>query len=468
MSDLFYRAFEEKFRGSRSLIRSRLGVYRAFISPLKQICSDARGLDLGCGRGEWLEVLREEGIEPTGVDLDEGMLEASRALHLPAMKGDAVAYLASLPSESQAVISAFHMVEHIPFDQLQLVVSEALRVLKPGGLLIMETPNPENINVATCHFYLDPTHQRPIPPLLLAFLPEHFGFFRTKLLRLQQETRLEEEPAPRLWDVLGGASPDYAVIAQKDAAPELLQAFDVPFRQDYGLTLHTLATRYDLSSASRHEATNQLAQQAIATADNAASSASNASSIAQQAIATADNAASSASNASSIAQQAMAMSQQTRDLIAGFESRLWHFQIQTTAAEQRINALLSSTSWRATAPLRWLSTGMRKWLAFPWRVFKRVVRTPMLAAMNFVLQRPPLRLVFSAAIKRHPRLAHHLHLLAIHRGLMEKPSPPFEPPPSTHETTAASDAPATPLTPHAQRIHEELVRAIAQQNARDT
>jgi O-antigen chain-terminating methyltransferase len=163
------------------------------------------------------------------------------------------------------------------------------------------------------------------------------------------------------------------------------------------------------------------------------------------------------------------MSQQTRDLIAGFESRLWHFQIQTTAAERRINALPSSTSWRATAPLGWQrSTGMRNMLSFPWRVFKRVVRTPMLAAMNFVLQRPPLRRVFSAAIKRHPRLAHHLHLLAIHRGLMEKPSPPLEPPPSTHETTAASDVPATPLTPHAQRIHEELVRAIAQQNARDT
>jgi O-antigen chain-terminating methyltransferase len=448
MSDLFYRAFEEKFRGSRSLIRSRLSVYRAFISPLKQICSDARGLDLGCGRGEWLEVLREECIEPLGVDLDEGMLEACRTLHLPTMKGDAVAYLAGLPSESQAVISAFHMVEHIPFDHLQLVVSEALRVLKPGGLLIMETPNPENIAVATCSFYLDPTHQRPIPPLLLAFLPEHFGFFRTKLLRLQQETRLEDTPAPGLWDVLGGASPDYAVIAQKDAAPELLQAFEEPFRQNYGLTLHTLATRYDLSHVNRHQATKQLAQQAIATASNAAASA-------QQAIAT-------ASSASSIAQQAMAVSQQTRELIAGFESTLRHFQIQTNAAEQRVNALLSSTSWRATAPLRWLSTGMQKLLTFPWRVFKRVARMPVLAAMNFVLQRPPLRRAFSATIKRYPRLAHHLHLLAVNQGLMEKPSP------AANETTAESDAPVTPLTPQAQRIHEELVRAIAQQNARDT
>lgn len=170
----------------------------------------------------------------------------------------------------------------------------------------------------------------------------------------------------------------------------------------------------------------------------------------------------SASNASSIAQQAMAVSQQTRELIAGFESTLRHFQIQTNAAEQRVNALLSSTSWRATAPLRWLSTGMRKWLAFPWRVFKRVVRTPVLAAMNVVLQRPPLRRAFSAAIKRCPRLAQHLHLMAIHRGLMEKPSPPAT------EITATSDAPTTPLTPHAQRIHDELVRAIAQQSSRDT
>lgn len=142
MSDQFYRAFEDKFRGSRSTIHSRLAVYRPFLSLLTKALPNGQGLDLGCGRGEWLEILQLEGIEPLGVDMDEGMLDACLALKLPTIKGDAIAYLAGLPDESLAVVSAFHLVEHIPFPQLQQLVAEALRTLKPGGLLIMETPNP--------------------------------------------------------------------------------------------------------------------------------------------------------------------------------------------------------------------------------------------------------------------------------------------------------------------------------------
>ena len=178
MSDNFYRAFEERHRGPRELILSRLAVYRPFISPLKLINLAPPAIDLGCGRGEWLELLLDEGFSPLGIDQDEEMLQGCREQNLPAQQGDAVAYLATLPNESQAVISAFHVVEHISFDQLRTVVSEAFRVLKPGGLLIMETPNPENIVVATRNFYLDPTHLRPIPPQLLSFLPEYYGFAR--------------------------------------------------------------------------------------------------------------------------------------------------------------------------------------------------------------------------------------------------------------------------------------------------
>ena len=251
MSDNFYRAFEEKYRGPRDLILARLAIYGPFILPLKTIYPAPPAIDLGCGRGEWLEFLLDEACSPLGIDQDEEMLQSCRERSLPAQQGDGVAYLATLPDESQAVVSAFHVVEHLSFDQLRTVVSSALRVLKPGGLLIMETPNPENIVVATCNFWLDPTHLRPIPPQLLSFLPEYYGFVRTKILRLQESKELAANESPTLNDVLRGASPDYAVVAQKAAPNETLVLFDRAFNQEYGLSLNILAERYDGSISAR-------------------------------------------------------------------------------------------------------------------------------------------------------------------------------------------------------------------------
>jgi 2-polyprenyl-3-methyl-5-hydroxy-6-metoxy-1,4-benzoquinol methylase len=245
MSDDFYSAFEDRRRGSRELIRSRLEFYLPFILPLCEQYPAAPALDLGCGRGEWLEVLAMAGFMPFGVDLDEGMLNACHDLGLPVSKYEAVSYLSTLPENSQAVVSAFHVVEHISFGQLRLLVSEALRVLKPGGLLILETPNPENIIVATRHFYLDPTHRHPIPPDLLSFVSEYSGFKRFKTLRLQESKELMEREALTLVDVLGGASPDYAVVAQKEADSALMTSTAAVFDQEHGLTLETLSARYD-------------------------------------------------------------------------------------------------------------------------------------------------------------------------------------------------------------------------------
>lgn len=245
MSDNFYRAFEEKHRGSRELIKERLRAYLAFVEPLKSIYPNFSCIDLGCGRGEWLELMMDSGARPFGIDLDEGMLRACQDMGLPSMHGDCISWLSSLPDESQAVVSAFHLVEHISFEQLQSVVRQALRVLKPGGLLIMETPNPENIRVATANFYLDPSHQRPIPSQLLAFLPELYGYFRSKVLYLQESKELVSSSAPTLLDVLVGVSPDYGVVAQKSAVPDITAQFDAAYACEYGLTLDALARRFD-------------------------------------------------------------------------------------------------------------------------------------------------------------------------------------------------------------------------------
>lgn len=244
-TDNFYLAFEDRHRGPREQIKSRLQVYRPFVEPLMLTYAAPAAIDLGCGRGEWLELVSELGFEGIGVDLNEAMLVACHDRGLKVECKEAIAYLKSLPDANVAIVSAFHVAEHIAFDELQNLVQEALRVLLPGGLLILETPNPENIVVAGSNFYLDPTHQRPIPPLLLSYLPEHYGFERVKILRLQEAVGLAESNTLTLLDVLGGVSPDYAVVARKSGPEDILATTESAFAADYGISLNTLAAKYE-------------------------------------------------------------------------------------------------------------------------------------------------------------------------------------------------------------------------------
>ena len=245
MSDGFYRAFEDKHRGTLAKIKASQRVYLPFIQPLTLLYPGAQAIDLGCGRGEWLELLGETGFVAQGVDLDDGMLAECRARGLKVRTLDAISALKELPDSSQAIVSGFHLAEHIPFNALQLLVQEALRVLKPAGVLILETPNPENIVVGTANFYLDPTHSRPLPPLLLSFLPEYYGFARVKVLRLQEPLSLAMERRFTIHDVLGGISPDYAVVAQKTASLQILKQVSEAFNFEYGITLADISGRFE-------------------------------------------------------------------------------------------------------------------------------------------------------------------------------------------------------------------------------
>ena len=252
-NESFYRDFEDRFRGPRELIKSRLRVYLPFALPLKTIYEEGKIVDLGCGRGEWLELMSENGFMAQGVDLDDGMIAACYANGLRVIKGEAILHLQKLQDESVALVSGFHIIEHISFDALRTLISEAHRVLKPGGLLILETPNPENLLVGTSSFYLDPTHQRPVPPELLYFLTEYYGFARNKILRLQESPSLSYTENVRIMDIFVGISPDYAIVAQKNAPREKLSLFDAAFKKEYGVTMDDLAVRYER----KHERKNQ-------------------------------------------------------------------------------------------------------------------------------------------------------------------------------------------------------------------
>jgi O-antigen chain-terminating methyltransferase len=244
-TDNFYLAFEDRYRGSRELIKSRLLVYLPFILPLQQFYPFSQGIDLGCGRGEWLEIMQENGIAVQGVDVDQSMLAVAQKHGLNVVQGDAIEKLQILSSESQTLVSGFHLAEHLAFETLHLLIQESLRVLKPGGLLILETPNPENITVGTESFYLDPSHYRPIPSQSLLFMAEYAGFKKVKVLRLQEPAGLAGTSSLSLLSVLNGVSPDYAIIAQKECSIEIQTATASAFETDYGLSLETLANNYD-------------------------------------------------------------------------------------------------------------------------------------------------------------------------------------------------------------------------------
>ena len=250
MSDGFYRAFEDKHRGTRELIKGCLRVYLPLIRPLAVLYPYAQAIDLGCGRGEWLELLAESGFDARGIDLDDEMLAECRTRGLNVQTLDAISALKALPDSSHALVSGFHLAEHIPFEMLQELVQEAHRILLPGGLLILETPNPENIVVGTANFYLDPTHTRPIPPLLLSFLPEYYGFSRVKVLRLQEPVDLADTRKLTIHDVLGGVSPDYAVVAQKAAPEDILHSISQAFESEHGVTLADVSGKYEAQQAS--------------------------------------------------------------------------------------------------------------------------------------------------------------------------------------------------------------------------
>lgn len=519
MNSDFYRAFEERYYAPRGVIKELRKQYLPFTDIISSLYPGGETYDLGCGRGEWLELMLESGMKPFGVDLDDGMLQSCHEHNLPAKQGDAVSHLSSIADNSQAIVTAFHVIEHLDFEQLRTVVVEALRVLKPGGLLIMETPNPENIFVATSNFYLDPTHKRPIPSQLLSFLTEYHGFVRSTSLRLQESKALLDNDSISLQNVLEGASPDYAVIAQKAASPEINELFDKLFQLESGLSLKTLATSFDrrlqrfevkalhiAERASEMETTvrqnteradqavsiarhadehatqavstarqaNERADQAESTARHAVERTSQAESAAHHAAERAAQSVSAAQNAAERAGQTESTARQAAERATQAESAAQHAVERAAQAEsaahhsaQALHAIYASYSWRITAPLRWIGSRMRSFcIRIPsFHVFQAVktrIISPLLAmSIGFVLNRPRLKEYLQDRIRRHPSIEARLFRFAAHKGIVGHPASPPTPVAPRMPSTAPSDVSQETL-----RVYNDLSEAIRRHHQR--
>ena len=184
-----YPDFEDVFRVSVSEF------VKAYLPDVLALDLHGPVADLGSGRGEWLEVLKEAGVDAYGVDLSQEFVDQCLARGLKVVLGDACEHLAEVPERSLSAITAFHLVEHVPVNSLIRLIDLSVRALQPGGVLILETPNPENLIVGSSNFYLDPGHVRPLPPGLLSFLVEARGFAQveTRFLRPISAAQL---PAP--------------------------------------------------------------------------------------------------------------------------------------------------------------------------------------------------------------------------------------------------------------------------------
>ena len=436
----FYRAFEEQERGSRELILSRLAVYRPVLETVLTINPQPMVVDIGCGRGEWLELLASLGIEGLGIDLDAGMLEACRERGMAVEQADGIAWLEEQPDDSLALISAFHLVEHLPFSRLQRLVEQAKRTLQPGGLLIMETPNPENLSVGAHTFYLDPTHQRPIPPALLAFVPRFFGFTRSTVWRLQATAREDKDAPSSLKDVLLGISPDYAVLAQKQAAADIVACFDEALDRPRELDLGMACDRFDQGLASGYRSSEARAERIKSDVEHVRSDVEHVRSDVEHVKSDAEQIKSNMGARFNTIEQAF---EETREQLAQQDEAVSQLTQRLEVMEWEVRAVYQSRSWRVTAPLRWVADQARRGKRALWkgRPHKLLLRRLGL----HLVRRPILRRTTLAVLNHLPRLKARL------RRLMYSAAPGDVRDPDPSEAD---------LNPRARRILAELESTI--------
>jgi 2-polyprenyl-3-methyl-5-hydroxy-6-metoxy-1,4-benzoquinol methylase len=212
-----YLAFEARFRPEESVAERQ----EAYVDELR---SEGRVVDLGAGRGELVKLLTEAGVSAYAVEIEPDFIELMRDEGLEVVDQDAIAHLRGLDNGQLSGIVVSHVVEHLPAAAVTELVALAVDKLAEGGVLILETPNPESLVAGSVNFHRDLTHLRPIHPDTLAFLCDSAGFSQVEIRRLSRvpdeellpETGAENVDAvvQQLNELLYGYQ-DYAIVARK-------------------------------------------------------------------------------------------------------------------------------------------------------------------------------------------------------------------------------------------------------------
>ncbi len=220
-SSIDYFDFENHFRGSREHVKNVQRIYIPYFEGRKNV------FDLGCGRGEFTELLRDNNIGVIGVDTYEPYVEYMKSLGLPVVLDDAISYLHHQKSADGIFLG--QVIEHLSVDQIVTICNMAYEKLEEGCCLIMETPNPRSLAIYTSAFYIDPSHQKPVHPFTLKYIAEKAGFSKVDILYTDSSRPpfsipkiKEDEPdfdrfneaMQKVSELLFG-SQDYAVIARK-------------------------------------------------------------------------------------------------------------------------------------------------------------------------------------------------------------------------------------------------------------
>ena len=216
--DKFYVNFENNFRGSTDDIEKKTIFYAELLKRSSVDFSSYPIVDAGCGRGELLSIFKRYSLPAIGVDINYAMVEEANNAGLHAVQGDAVKYIEKQSQNSVGAVTGMQLIEHIPFETLVTFFDACYKALVVNGCVAFETPNPENLNVGTYSFHMDPSHLKPLPPPLVKYALESVGFADVEIVYLNEAKKkrksykdpMLQELSNRLYGAL-----DYAVIAYK-------------------------------------------------------------------------------------------------------------------------------------------------------------------------------------------------------------------------------------------------------------